>query len=225
MIFVGDCDSDVEVADVPGAIVAHRAADISGMTGTEADVTIESNTMAYTSDVSHDSIMKIDNMCEVDTNILALVLCNIDVTEIFSSERVTTLCERFGLTPRSSTDLMSGWDVDFEQDRMRAEKLVKAEKPNLLIGSPPCTHFSILQSLTQCLNRDNAELLEHFEMNIQKSIRHIRCGCHLYNIKNGCRTLFSHEHAWSAGSWDLDEMEELLSYGRVEKVLGHICQF
>ena len=198
---------------------------ISGTVTYNTDASADISGIATESDEDSSENMSVDTMCEVDKHILVMALYNVDVTEIFSPERVALVCKIFGLVPGSSLDLKSGWDFDLEQDRRKAEKIVREEKPDLLIGSPPCTYFSILQGLNKWLNRGNPEWLEAFEMNRQKAIRHIRFCCKLYRIQMDAGRYFLHEHPWSAGSWGLDEIEQLLSDERVDKVLGHMCQF
>ena len=47
----------------------------------------------------------------------------------------------------SSCDFTNGWDFSREDHREEAWKQIKKESPYLLVGSPPCTYFSMLQGL------------------------------------------------------------------------------
>ena len=66
-------------------------------------------------------------------------LMSADVTEIFSPERVASVCREFGLEPGSSMDIKSGYDFDSKKDRDRCWEALERDKPTLVIGSPPCT--------------------------------------------------------------------------------------
>ena len=44
-------------------------------------------------------------------------LTSADVTEIFSPERVATVCREFGSKPGLSMDIKSGYDFDNKKDR------------------------------------------------------------------------------------------------------------
>ena len=77
----------------------------------------------------------------------------IDVAEVFSPPRVTELATKVGLTPGFALDLRTNdpfdnepWDLSKPEKRKRAKQLIEQEKPMLLIGSPPCTPFSVLFS-------------------------------------------------------------------------------
>ena len=73
------------------------------------------------------------------------------ISEIYSPPRVTELARAMGLQPGFSLDLTAKapdgryWDFSRATDRMKAWRLIKSQKPYLLIGSPPCTMFSALQ--------------------------------------------------------------------------------
>ena len=57
--------------------------------------------------------------------------------EIYSPKRVADLAVKFGLVARASLDLANGYDLDNKEDQERAWKIVRTDKPALLIGSPP----------------------------------------------------------------------------------------
>ena len=84
----------------------------------------------------------------------------VDITEVYSPERVNEVARRWGLRPGSSMDLTNGYDFTKASDRKRAWDKIKEEDPFLLVGSPPCTLFSILQELNLVVNRDKPGWLE-----------------------------------------------------------------
>ena len=46
-----------------------------------------------------------------DMTILSAVLRGVDITEVFSPERVTLVCHKYRLTPGESFDLRNGYDL------------------------------------------------------------------------------------------------------------------
>ena len=86
---------------------------------------------------------------------LSSVILGADLTELYSPERVNKLAGKFGLTPGHSLDLTNGWDFSKPEDRRRAWKLLKQSTPYVVVGSPPCTLFSMLQELNLHIHKDD----------------------------------------------------------------------
>ena len=70
-----------------------------------------------------------------------------DVTDIYSPERVTAIARKMNLAPGSAMDLTNGFYFSKHVDQLRAWEVIKREAPYLIIGSPMCTLFSLLQDL------------------------------------------------------------------------------
>ena len=84
------------------------------------------------------------------------------------------MCGEFGLKPGQSLDLMNGYDFDTYKDRKRAWDILETEEPLLVVGSPPCTYFSILYELCKHNNRMNPDWHRKYDENLRKAIRHVR---------------------------------------------------
>ena len=84
-----------------------------------------------------------------DMQVLSALLRGVDVTEVFSPERVVRVCAKYNLTPGDSFDLRTGFDLsDKKVQKDVIHKMYGDGRcPGLVIGSPPCTHFSQLVSL------------------------------------------------------------------------------
>ena len=85
-----------------------------------------------------------------DIEDMARCLCSlsaVDVSEMFSPPRFTKMAHLYNLRPGFCIDLTtqnkSGefWDLSKTQDQAELEKLQDEERPEFLIGSPPCTDF------------------------------------------------------------------------------------
>ncbi|CAL1165045.1 unnamed protein product [Cladocopium goreaui] len=69
------------------------------------------------------------------------------VSEVFSPPRVVEEARRQGLQPGTSFDITEGWDLSKPEIRKKMWRKLKEEDPLLIILSPPCVGFSILQEL------------------------------------------------------------------------------
>ena len=79
-----------------------------------------------------------------------------------------------------------------------------------IIGSPPCTYFSMLQELNKLNQRHSEKCLARLNDNLVKAIDHIKFCIKLYKMQMDAGRYWLHEHPWSAKSWQIPEMEELL---------------
>ena len=80
------------------------------------------------------------------------------VAEIYSAPRVTEAAARharFGAIPGFGLDLAGcddhgvRWDVNLQEQRDKAERLIDEQRPLLLLGSPMCTAFSNGQNINR----------------------------------------------------------------------------
>ncbi len=90
--------------------------------------------------------------CEDETRgemmaIAANIIMGVDITEIYSPERVVKVAKAMGLRGGLSFDLTNGWNFNVEEDCEEAWRYITTQKPLLVIGSPMCTMFSALQNL------------------------------------------------------------------------------
>jgi hypothetical protein len=73
---------------------------------------------------------------DADKKILSAAIMGVDITEIYSPERVAKVVKKFGLFSGLSMDLTNVWDFDQEDHKRLAWKRLREEAPFLLIGSP-----------------------------------------------------------------------------------------
>ena len=111
---------------------------------------------------------------------------------------------RFVLAPRSSMDLLSGWDVDTAEHRRLAIKIVCEEKPYVSIGSPPCTLFGTLLELAKAANKDDPDWIQKHNEAVEAAVRHVEFCCGLYRWQLSRGKHFVHEHPWAAKSRKFD---------------------
>ena len=95
----------------------------------------------------------------------------------------------------------------------------------MLIGSPPSTYFSVLHELNKVVHGNKPGWQEWFDRETEKAIKHVEFCCALYKfqIQNGRH--FLHEHPWTARSWKMRCVDELIKHPAVNIYQGHMCQF
>ena len=121
--------------------------------------------------------------------------------------------------------MTNGCDFDKASDRKRAWDIVLRDEPLLLIGSPPCTYFSVLNELNKYLNRNDPRWLSKFDEHLAKAKRHVKFCTDLYKHQASCNRYFLHEHPWSARSWRLPCVEEVSKLPGIATVRFDMCQF
>ena len=94
-----------------------------------------------------------------------------------------------------------------------------------MIGSPPCTYFSMLQELNVAVHGHKPEWMARFDEEKRNATIQVEFCCTLYRkqLRNGRH--FLHEHPWSARSWALPCFQEIIDHPSVELVQGHMCRF
>ena len=94
-----------------------------------------------------------------------------------------------------------------------------------MVGSPPCTYFSMLQELNVAVHGHKPEWMAKFDEEKRKAKIHVAFCCTLYQEQLRQGRHFLHEHPWSARSWGLPCIQQLMSHPGVELVQGHMCRF
>ena len=148
------------------------------------------------------------------------------VTEVYSPPRVTKFAHKFGLRAGHAIDIKCcddrgvPWDLSNIQRRNQVARLIIETEPILVIWSPMCTMFSLLQNLSKD-KRDEQE----FNSKLEEAMSHIRFCLQLYEIQNNHSRYYLHEHPRDATSWKISEMSELIRKFSPNFVISHMCAF
>ena len=160
---------------------------------------------------------------EENRRIIMMVVKNADITEVFSPPRIAEAAREMGLLPGESMDLLTGWDFSKSADRQRAIRQIREQKPFLVVGSPPCTLFSILQGLNK--HKLGAVWAEKFEERKKEAVRHIDFCAAIYRLQSASGRYWLHEHPEGASSWNLKVMLSMHKLPGVMKVKADQCAF
>jgi hypothetical protein len=153
------------------------------------------------------------------------------VAELYSPPRVTAALPRpsahaSGLVAGSTFDLIAdesgvAWDFTRPSDRRRAWDRLRAEKPYLVVGSPPCTMYSRLQVNLNAQKMDKAR----WESRLREAEVLLTFAAAVYKMQLLGGRHFLHEHPAGATSWTHPAIVKLLALKGVGAVVSHQCQF
>ena len=167
----------------------------------------------------------LDSMELVDRKIIAATILGVDITEVYSPERVAKVAKRYGLVAGSSMDLTMGFDFTKEADRQLAWNRINQEAPPVFIGSPPFTYFSMFHELNIATNRHKPGWMDNFEAEREKAKQHVTFCYSLYRYQIDQGRHLVHEHSWSARSWALPSIKQLLNHPSAQVTQAHMCRF
>ena len=139
------------------------------------------------------------------------------MVEAYSPPRVTLEAKKLGLKPGEAWDLTTGWDFNRQDHREEAEKYLDEDKPTVLIGSPPCTPFSQLQSLNP--------RTEKSERKLKEGIEHMKFVVKLYKKQVDEGRVFLHEQPAHAKSWMIPEVKRMMMESGVTVVEADQCMY
>ena len=166
-----------------------------------------------------------DHLDADDTRILCGAVMGVDLTEVYSPERITRVCRRFQLVPGSLYDLTNGWNFSLASHRSKAMYEIKEQKHLVLIGSPPCTMLPMLQNLNLARYGDDPVWTNAYNKKAEEARERMRFCCRRYKMQPEAGRVWVHEHPWLARSWKLSEIKELSEDPRVCLVQAHQCRF
>ena len=106
-----------------------------------------------------------------DLKVLSAIFRGVDITEVYSPQRVVEVCHRYGLIKGDSFDLRTGFDLSDPDVQRRVTRRIVETNAKLVILSPPCTKFSTLQALN--VHVHGPEWAAAFEIEKTKAIEHI----------------------------------------------------
>ena len=158
-----------------------------------------------------------------EMRVLTSMVNGADITEIFSPERVTRMCNKYGLIAGSSYDLRDGYDLSDEKVQSKVLREINAQRPRLVIGSPPCTWFSRLMQLN--IHVQGPEWYEKFKIEKAKARKHIQFCIRLFLLQRARGDYFLFEHPAYADSWGLEEVVRMGELEGVSTVVADQCMY
>ena len=146
-----------------------------------------------------------------------------EATAILNPSKFASCATRLGLREGFAVDLTTArangtmWDLSLEDDKAELRRVQNREQPELLVGSPPSDEFSSL--LNTC-----AETREISKLKTEKIEPQIRACVQRYKLQMEMRRHFVHEHPEVSSSWEMPEVQSLISDPRVYSIDVPMCR-
>ena len=162
----------------------------------------------------------------LESALMSIYKMGMDVAEVYSRPRVTTMAERCGLSAGWSMDLTTidengiPWDFDNVAMRNKVARKLLEDKPMLLIGSPMCTEFSSWMQLNH--KKMAPEIVQE---RLNKARTHLEFCRKLYAMQIHQGRYFLHEHPLGASSWHESCIQKILGTNGVIKIKADRCQY
>lgn len=147
------------------------------------------------------------------------------IVELFSPPRVTEYARRHRLGDGVAMDLVTcdehgrPWDFSLEECRARASELIEFLDPDLVIGSPPCGPYSMLQELNVWRTPPDVRA-----RTLAQADEHLEFCCKQYEARHRRHKYFLHEHPAYARSWGRAAIQRLEQMPGVLRVTGDMCE-
>ena len=159
----------------------------------------------------------------VELRVLSNGLSACETTAIPNPSKFASCATRLGLREGFAVDLTTArangtmWDPSLEDDRAELRRVQDREHPELLAGSPPSDGFSSL--LNTC-----AEPREISKLKTEKIEPQIRACVQAYRLQMEMQKHLFREHPMDSTSWEMPEVQSLVSDPRVHSIDGPMCR-
>ena len=150
-----------------------------------------------------------------------------DIAEAYSPPRLTSEGRNFNLRCGFSFDITvpdadgTVWDFSRRSCRKKAWNRLQSERPYMLVGSPPCTAWSIIQNLN-ARTPEGAAKLNNAK---KKALIHLQFCAAMYREQLRGGRYFLHEHPDTATSWKVPCIERLAEMPEVLIAKADQCMF
>ena len=134
------------------------------------------------------------------------------VAEVYNPSKFTRRAQRFRLHPGQAFDLELGHDLMQRSAQHSVLTYIKQERPGLVVISPPCEAFSVLNRLLDKLRRNNLDAMKRHLAKLKKGkilLNFAMQVCHVCHEQGTCAT-FVFEHPRCASSWKMPSVQRLL---------------
>ena len=146
------------------------------------------------------------------------------VAEVFNPGKFIQNATQHELLPGEAFDLELGDDLLQEETQLFVRDYVQNVRPGLVVISPPCTLFSILQNLNLERLRDPQKHKE-FLRELLKAKRLLKFAVEIVNIVRSYSGTFLLEHPLTSRAWQEKMVQDLLMEEDVLMAKGDQCAF
>ena len=144
----------------------------------------------------------------------------VGVSEVFSPPRFTKEACKQGVSFGKAYDLETGYDLRCRRDQQRMWRVLQQDDPELVTGSPPCTPFSVLQSL----NFPKMDLEKAIHM-VGEGLLHVRTTVRVCKWQYRRGKIFLFEHPLGSRAFQEEELLELMQLPGVYVCQADMCEY
>ena len=160
----------------------------------------------------------------MNITMMKMFLNNMDVAEVYSPPRVAAMARKMGLRAGWSLDLTTcdtdgkAWGFNSKEMRNRAARKLLRDKPMVLVGSPMCSPFGVMNNAN--FSRMDPKVVNNY---MAYGRQHLKFCATRYKLQQDNGRYFLHEHPQSASSWKETCIKQLLKNEGVEPVVADQC--
>ena len=146
------------------------------------------------------------------------------VAEIYNPNRFKGETERQGLIHGSAFDLELGHDLLQPETQAEVESYVTRVKPGLVVISPICTMWSLMQNMNQKHLNDPFKMKAYLKR-LREAKELLRFGVKIAKVVRDYGGVFLIEQPLTSKAWQCDELYRLLQEEDVHMVRGDQCMY
>ena len=147
------------------------------------------------------------------------------IAEICNPNRFGSHADVFGLRSGQAFDLELGWNLLDRKQQSYVRSYILTEKPGLVILSPPCTKFSMLQNPSYPKWCGDPTKFEKHLKELRQAKELLRFCAEICELCRQIGTIFVFEHPWSASSWNERCLRNLMTCNDVHLARTDQCEF
>ena len=144
----------------------------------------------------------------------------VDVAEVYSPPRIASTAGKAGLNAGGSYDIQTGYDLGTPQGVEAMWNGLVEEDPELAVLCPPCTPFSVLQSL----NYDRMPLVKALGL-LGEGLHHLDVAAEVALRQYYRGKIFLFEHPLGSKAWSEESMEHIMQLPGVFVCRTDMCRY
>ena len=147
------------------------------------------------------------------------------VAEVYNPNRFADEARKQGLIPGQAFDLELGHDLLDKRTRKEVKRYITTVKPGLLIVSPPCVLFTILQNLSMKKRSNNPFAMREYLKQLCKAKALLRFGVEMCEEVLRYDGVFVFEHPLTSKAWQQPAVQRLLQNPEVVMAKCDQCMY
>eukprot|EP00435_Cladocopium_sp_Y103_P073668 s52_g44.t1 len=167
----------------------------------------------------------VEDECHYDKKMIEQIMHVRLLGEVFSPERFLSKASQHGLEPGRAYDLVLGQQLLDPENRRKCLNHFKRNHYGLVVVTPPCTMFSLLQFLGIGKSMETCQQDPEYQRRYQEAMVLLNFACIICELQLRRGGSFLFEQPWNALSWKEGCLQKLLHDPRCMLVRTDQCMF